>query len=74
MRCNKDKQTDRRITGYDKRSIDLIKQERKSHKSERERERERGFTSPQLAQGRGSGVILFKSLVISRKIKINQNK
>ena len=35
----------------------------------RVRERERGFTPPQLAQGRGSGVIVFKSLVISRKNK-----
>ena len=29
MRCNKDKQTDRRITGYDIRSIDLIQQSKK---------------------------------------------
>ena len=29
MRCNKEKQTDRRITGYDKLSIDLIQQSKK---------------------------------------------
>ena len=64
MRCNKDKQTDRRKTGYDKRSIDLIQQSKKISQ-----EWEIGFTPPQLAQGRGSGVILFKSFVISRKNK-----
>ena len=55
---------DRRITGYDIRSIDLIQQSKKIS-----REWERGFTPPHLAQGRGSGVILFKIFVISRKNK-----